>query len=363
MNLEKNEIQNELVVYINKLRSFTLMTILVVSICMCIAVIGVDSLKIVNDEYMEEYSYRIENYTYEQLRTFDSFVSEHEFNMHIYSTKVGEVLSSNLEDDDDLLLEVLSDYLGENENYLFTYIGLESQSMLLKPDTELPDGYDPTGRPWYVEAAYEGNVTWSTPYMDASTGQMIITLSAPVKHPDTGQLLGVIGKDINYASILDSVSDWQVTDAGYYVLVDNDGTILMHPDMEQVGLPVPIMEIEEAIRSGIIGTVKYSFNGKEKLVNILRYHPLDLIILYSDEVPRSEFSTFDIRYIMVFIIGAILVLSMVYQRFTWMRNKVVNQNVSQPVAYHAPTQSIDKSIIREKADAIRNQLNELDRLL
>ncbi len=54
---------------------------------------------------------------------------------------------------------------------------------------------------------------------------------------------------------------------------------------------------------------------------------------------------------------------MVYQRFTWMRKKVVNENDSQPIAYQPPTQSIEKVKLEKRTDAIRNQLNELDRLL
>ncbi len=169
-----------------------------------------------------------------------------------------------------VFLEVLSDYLSEDENYLFTYIGLESQSMILEPETELPDGYDPTGRPWYVEAVSEGKVTWSPPYMDATTGEMIITLSTPLKHPETDELLGVLGKDISYNSVLDDVHNWQVTDEGYYVIVDNYRTIIMHPDIEQVGMEVPVMEIDKALQDGIMGTFEYTFNGRDKLVNIVR---------------------------------------------------------------------------------------------
>lgn len=178
--------------------------------------------------------------------------------------------------------------------------------------------------------------------MDATTGEMIITLSTPLKHPETDELLGVLGKDISYNSVLDDVHNWQVTDEGYYVIVDNYRTTIMHPDIEQVGMEVPVMEIDKALQDGIMGTFEYTFNGRDKLVNIVRYDPLDLNVLHIDTAPKSEFSIIDLRYIMVFIIGTIIILSMVYQRFTWMRKKVVNENDSQPIAYQPPTQSIEK---------------------
>jgi methyl-accepting chemotaxis protein len=39
----------------------------------------------------------------------------------------------------------------------------------------LPAGFDPRGRPWYKKAMAEGKASFTEPYRDATSGEMIIT--------------------------------------------------------------------------------------------------------------------------------------------------------------------------------------------
>jgi len=67
-----------------------------------------------------------------------------------------------------------------------------------------PDSYDPRERSWYRRAIEAGGPTWSTPMVDASTGQVMVSLSAPIRGPD-GKFAGVTGADVRLIDVLSGV--------------------------------------------------------------------------------------------------------------------------------------------------------------
>jgi sigma-B regulation protein RsbU (phosphoserine phosphatase) len=72
-----------------------------------------------------------------------------------------------------------------------------------------PAGYDPRTRPWYKMAIKSMTHTW-LPIVDATTGQLALTLSMPFSRPD-GSLAGVAGMDIKITHALvesETTSRW-----------------------------------------------------------------------------------------------------------------------------------------------------------
>jgi methyl-accepting chemotaxis protein len=53
--------------------------------------------------------------------------------------------------------------------------GSETGKMLLWPESDLPEGYDPRERPWYIGALYSEEIIWSPPYMDIFVGYLILS--------------------------------------------------------------------------------------------------------------------------------------------------------------------------------------------
>jgi sigma-B regulation protein RsbU (phosphoserine phosphatase) len=62
-----------------------------------------------------------------------------------------------------------------------------------------PDGYDPRKRVWYTQAGDEAG--WTQPMVDATTGQVIMTVSQRIRRPD-GSAAGVAAIDVLIAEIL-----------------------------------------------------------------------------------------------------------------------------------------------------------------
>ncbi len=99
-------------------------------------------------------------------------------------------------------------------------------TILTAPTT--PYGYDPRTRPWYKDAFNSSSSSLTKPYIDAATGQMVITIAAPVKKGS--QTLGVVGADMTLQAITDSINALNFNGMGYAFLINADGEILVHPD-------------------------------------------------------------------------------------------------------------------------------------
>ena len=116
--------------------------------------------------------------------------------------------------------------------FMSVYFGDSQGGFTIRPDSKMPDGYDPRTRPWYKDALNSSSSSLTKPYIDAATGQMVITIGAPVKK--AGQTLGVVGADMTLQAITDSINALNFNGMGYAFLINADGEILVHPDKNLV---------------------------------------------------------------------------------------------------------------------------------
>ncbi|MBX2830831.1 MAG: HAMP domain-containing protein [Rhodospirillales bacterium] len=144
------------------------------------------------------------------------------------------------------------------ESFIYSYFGSADGVMTMYPPDELPDGYDPRARPWYGDAVTIGDSTLTEPYTDASTGQLIVTATTPVF--DGSNLLGVVGGDINITILGDLIRSIDLGGIGYGFLVNDKGTVLIHPNsdftLQQIGevFPENTPSVEEGMDNVINGT-------------------------------------------------------------------------------------------------------------
>ena len=119
-----------------------------------------------------------------------------------------------------------------SNTFMSVYFGDSQGGFTIRPDSKMPDGYDPRTRPWYKDALNSSSSSLTKPYIDAATGQMVITIGAPVKK--AGQTLGVVGADMTLQAITDSINALNFNGMGYAFLINADGEILVHPDKSLV---------------------------------------------------------------------------------------------------------------------------------
>ncbi|WP_210394677.1 methyl-accepting chemotaxis protein [Motiliproteus sediminis] len=107
------------------------------------------------------------------------------------------------------------------------YIGFDDGRFIQDdPDVNLPDGFDPRKRPWYQLAKKTQSGAFTEPYRDATSGDLLISVVAPV----TGGDRGVAGGDIGLQSIAAIINGIDFLGLGYAYLVSADGKILAHPN-------------------------------------------------------------------------------------------------------------------------------------
>ena len=117
--------------------------------------------------------------------------------------------------------------------FMATYVGDSKGAFTIRPDTKMPDGFDPRVRPWYKGAQSSNGSTLTEPYIDAATGQLIISVATP-STTKAGQSVGVVGGDLSLQTLVDNIGALNFGGMGYAFLVSADGKVLVHPDKNLV---------------------------------------------------------------------------------------------------------------------------------
>lgn len=122
------------------------------------------------------------------------------------------------------------------QEFVLLYGGLEggNGAMVVDDPTWRPAAdYDARKRPWYQLAKNNDSVTFTSPYTDASSGDLLITVVKKLQQH--GQFVGVLGGDIALTSIKQALNTIDFSGAGYAFLLDNSGTIVAHPQSQWDG--------------------------------------------------------------------------------------------------------------------------------
>ena len=97
-----------------------------------------------------------------------------------------------------------------------------------------PKGFNAAERQWYKDAvANEGKLTFSDAYVDASTGELCVTISQAV-YNSNGSLKGVIGCDILLESLISSIKEISISKSASLDLITADGFYLTNDNKEMI---------------------------------------------------------------------------------------------------------------------------------
>ncbi|MEC5162341.1 MULTISPECIES: methyl-accepting chemotaxis protein [unclassified Janthinobacterium] len=114
------------------------------------------------------------------------------------------------------------------------YIGYPDKKMLALH--EMPPNYDPTQRPWYIKANQVGGPILTAPYVDATTGKLVVTFAEPFG--PKGNATAVGGVDVMIDTVVRNVVAIKPTPSSFSFLVDSTGAIIAHPDQKLTLKPV-----------------------------------------------------------------------------------------------------------------------------
>jgi len=205
--------------------------------------------------------------------------------------------------------------LENNSDIVAIYFGGEQGETVYYPNNNLaaivPSDFDVTSRPWYLNAVElkedSENVSWSAPYQDAANNGLVITSSTPV-YDKSGIFRGVVGVDIQLATITERISNRKVGNSGYAFLIDNQSRIIAMPskgfqdfnlpkiEMQGTNLESPslldqvqldLREVLEKMIDGQSGTGLVNFNGSN---HYIAYKPIPTVgYSLGIVIPEEEF--------------------------------------------------------------------------
>jgi len=122
--------------------------------------------------------------------------------------------------------------MGQNalvSNFLTVYLGKVDGTFSVRPDSKMPDGYDPRVRPWYKTGMSANGATITEPYIDVTTNKLVIGIINKVSSS-----VGVVGGDLSLEGLVDIINSLNFGGMGYAFLVNDQGKILVHPDKNLV---------------------------------------------------------------------------------------------------------------------------------
>ncbi|MDH0303559.1 MULTISPECIES: methyl-accepting chemotaxis protein [unclassified Pseudomonas] len=122
--------------------------------------------------------------------------------------------------------------LGQNaltSSFLTIYLGQPDGTFTVRPDTRMPDGYDPRVRPWYKDGLNASGPILTEPYIDIATNKMVISIISTASRS-----VGVVGGDLALDGLVDIINSLNFGGMGYAFLVNDQGKILVHPDKNLV---------------------------------------------------------------------------------------------------------------------------------
>jgi methyl-accepting chemotaxis protein len=197
-----------------------------------------------------------------------------------------------------------------NQDMISVYYGTSLGKYRMYPLETMPNGYDPTQRPWYKQALEsKGKAIITPPYKGASTGKLMITIAQAVER--NGQVVGVVGMDCSLETLTDKMSKKVVGKSGYVFISDLSGIILSHPNKDIIGTDeASKLSIWNNIKSEDKGFIEYEYKGIEKFGGFItnKFTGWKLVSsLESRELTVDTKSILNITYLLIVIIGVISV--------------------------------------------------------
>jgi len=194
----------------------------------CISFIATNIILRTHLTYEAEELLRIAELTIKSnLRETISTLNESSFTTR-YMIEKGESQNSILQ----YMLDI-SDWILSNEDLVYGFNGIYGYirgDYLDGGRWEPPPDYIPKERPWFILAKEKhGELAETLPYIDADTGEIVITYSQELFNA-SGVSLGVLCVDVQLNRIADYVEALHLSEAGYGALLNQNFEIIAHPD-------------------------------------------------------------------------------------------------------------------------------------
>ena len=162
------------------------------------------------------------------------------------------------------------------------YIGFADKHIVYSQQRPRAPGYDPTKRPWYIEAAQTSAPVLTAPYTSASSGKVLVTFAEAVGGP--GNVTAVAAADVLLDTVIKTVMTIKPTPNSYAFLINRAGKIIAHPNTKLTLKPISdldpdlsaqtLSEIEASHQSKLI-----KLNGREGMLQVAKIAGSDWLLV------------------------------------------------------------------------------------
>ncbi|HPZ18517.1 MAG TPA: methyl-accepting chemotaxis protein [Fervidobacterium sp.] len=151
-------------------------------------------------------------------------------------------------DEESAVRELFNDVIKSYPNVLSVYVGFKDKRMYILP-TDVPPDFDPRTRTWYKNAVANANeVILTEPYIDAVTGNFIITVAKAVR-TERG-VVGAVGIDFDISELSKDLLSAGKDQGFENAVVSSGGTIIMHSDESLISQNIKNTEFFQRWTSG-----------------------------------------------------------------------------------------------------------------
>ena len=200
----------------------------------------------------------------------------------------------------------------ENDIILSAYIAEDNPSYYINNLSGLSEtSYDIKKEEYYVTIT-DGIINISEPYVDAATGYMVISVTAPVYV--NSEIVGLTGINISIDALTKVVGDYKLGETGYFSLLSKNNIIASHKDVVNISKSINDIGISKDLLKSINDQndeiVDYKYNKNSYLGNSVSIGDTGWKVVSA--MPKDEFTKDTkvlIRIIIFIYVLAIIILS------------------------------------------------------
>ncbi len=210
---------------------------------------------------LDEYSQNAMDLVTEQLTTFVQRTNE-DMGYYANSEMIRNILQGGVTPEEEAFLtKEFAEYKKNHLGILDLYIGTKDKKTLsanLAEGGQVPEGYDPTTRPWYKDSEADvKKVHWGQPSYEIATGKLSVGVSKAITAQD-GSVLGVVAMDVSLGTIQKLLHNIQYNNDGEMFIINDKNMALVYP--EKIGKDVSkeplIKSLNKEVTKYAVTTIK-----------------------------------------------------------------------------------------------------------
>lgn len=208
------------------------------------------------------------------------------------------------------IYEVFKHYADTHPGTIYVYFATEDGGYIQWPETTISANYVPKEKGWYKTGiSGNGTIKRTAPYFSEFLDNVAIISNVRSVTDKNGNLLGVVGIDVQQSVISDMLSRMKTGETGFSMIVHNTGIIMAdgnNPDNNFKKLGEVKIEGVEKLLSENLKSFDVMINGTKYMVNPYKVNGTDWIL--ASFMSEDELTSGGRKVISVIIIASVIIL-------------------------------------------------------